>query len=158
KLRALPVNVNFRYTADELAYLFADADVAAIIHEPELEDAVQRAAAALPGLRTRLTRGPVYEAALGASSRERPVVERSSDDLYVIYTGGTTGNPKGVLWRHEDLFFAALGSGNPGGEAPDRFEQVAELARARRTRLLPASPFTHGTAHWTAMATLLSGG
>jgi 3-oxocholest-4-en-26-oate---CoA ligase len=158
KLRALPVNVNYRYTADELAYLFTDADVAAIIHEPELDAVVSIAAADIPMLRLRLTRGPAYEALLAGARRERPDVTRSGDDLYVIYTGGTTGLPKGVLWRHEDLFFAALGSGNPGGEEPSRPEEVADLAPGRRTRLLPASPFTHGTAHWTAMATLLSGG
>ena len=158
KLRALAVNVNYRYTADELAYLFADADVAAIIHEPELDDVIDGALADLPHLRLRLTRGAAYESALDAARPERPAVERSGDDLYVIYTGGTTGNPKGVLWRHEDLFFAALGGGNPGGEEPSRPEEVAVLAGPRRTRLLPASPFTHGTAHWTAMATLLSGG
>src|SRR5699024_5308246 len=69
-----------------------------------------------------------------------------------------TGAPKGVIWRHEDLLFAALAGGNLGGDPVGAPEDVAVHARQGRTRILPASPFTHGTAHWTALATLLNGG
>ncbi|MCU1452541.1 MAG: acyl-CoA synthetase [Acidimicrobiales bacterium] len=158
KLRAVPVNVNFRYTVDELRYVLTDADVVAVVHEPELGGQIDRALAGRPALRASLARGASYEAALAAGAAERPEVERSGDDLYVLYTGGTTGLPKGVMWRHEDLYFAALGRGISGGDVLTRPEQVAELAPASRTRLLPASPLTHGTAHWTTLSTLLSGG
>src|SRR4051794_13886443 len=105
KVRALPVNVNYRYTSDELAYLFTDADVAAVIHEPELVDRIDRAVIGLSFLRFRVARGAAYESLLVSGPAHRPDAVRSGDDLYVIYTGGTTGDPKGVLWRHEDLLF-----------------------------------------------------
>jgi acyl-CoA synthetase (AMP-forming)/AMP-acid ligase II len=158
KLRAVPVNVNTRYTAEELAYLLADADATVVIHDEDLGPRLDVALAGRPGV-ARLVRGPAYEAALAAASPDRPVVEgRSGDDRYLLYTGGTTGLPKGVVWRHEDLLFAALGGGNPGGDPVTEPAEVVANARRGRTRCLPASPFTHGTAHWTALSTLLHGG
>lgn len=157
KIRAVPLNVNTRYTVDELAYLIADATPRLILHE---EDRADRIAAALDGQPAVacLARGAAYEAALAGGSPIRPVVERSGDDRYLLYTGGTTGLPKGVVWRHEDLLFAALGGGNPGGDPVSSPDEVIAHARTGRTRCLPASPFTHGTAHWTALSTLLHGG
>jgi len=105
-----------------------------------------------------IQRGTPYETALAAGSPQRPTVQRSGDDIYLLYTGGTTGLPKGVIWRHEDLLFAALGGGNPGGDPVSAPVEVIDHARRGRTRCLPASPFTHGTAHWTALSTLLAGG
>jgi acyl-CoA synthetase (AMP-forming)/AMP-acid ligase II len=156
KLRAVPINVNTRYTEDELRYLIADAAPRFILHEADRAD---RIGAALDGTRIPcLVRGEPYETALAAAGAARPVVERSGDDRYLLYTGGTTGLPKGVVWRHEDLLFAALGGGNPGGDPATTPEEVVANARSGRTRCLPASPFTHGTAHWTALSTLLHGG
>ncbi|HWJ64105.1 MAG TPA: acyl-CoA synthetase [Acidimicrobiales bacterium] len=156
KLRAVPINVNTRYTEDELRYLIADAAPRVILHEPDRAD---RVAAALDGAPIPcLVRGGAYEAALDASAAHRPDVVRSGDDRYLLYTGGTTGLPKGVVWRHEDLLFAALGGGNPGGDPVSAPDEVVANARTGRTRCLPASPFTHGTAHWTALSTLLHGG
>jgi acyl-CoA synthetase (AMP-forming)/AMP-acid ligase II len=156
KLRAVPINVNTRYTEDELRYLVADAVPRFILHEPDRSD---RIAAALDGAAIPcLVRGAAYEAALEGSDPTRPAVVRSGDDRYLLYTGGTTGSPKGVVWRHEDLLFAALGGGNPGGDPVSTPDEVVEHARSGRTRCLPASPFTHGTAHWTALSTLLHGG
>lgn len=181
KLRAVPINVNTRYTVDELRYLLQDAAPAVVLHEPDLADAVTVALTApeqsgrsrADPLRAeedparnpaadrpvRISRGPELEAMLDAASPRRPRVEgRSGDDLYILYTGGTTGAPKGVIWRQEDLLFAALAGGNLGGEPVTSPDEVAACARRGRTRILPASPFTHGTAHWTALATLLNGG
>ncbi|MCU1351393.1 MAG: AMP-dependent synthetase, partial [Acidimicrobiales bacterium] len=158
KLRAVPVNVNYRYTVDELRYLLTDADVAALIMDPDLVERVHEATGGLVRTGAELVRGPQYEAALAAAPAHRPPVTRRGDDLYVLYTGGTTGHPKGVMWRHQDVFFAALGGGNPGGEPVTKPEEVAERARVGRTRLLPASPLTHGAAHWTSLSTLLNGG
>jgi acyl-CoA synthetase (AMP-forming)/AMP-acid ligase II len=159
KLRAVPVNVNIRYTSDELAYLMADAQPAFVVHDAEIAPRLVVALAALDGRApVLLERGDAYERALEAAPSQRPDVERSGDDRYLLYTGGTTGMPKGVVWRHEDLLFAALGGGNPGGDPASAPEEVIEHARHGRTRCLPASPFTHGTAHWVALSTLLSGG
>ncbi len=160
KLRASPVNVNTRYTTDELRYLLTDASPRMVVHEPDLASSV-REALAVPASAddvALLARGAPYEAALAGASARRPDIERSGDDRYVLYTGGTTGLPKGVVWRHEDLLFAALGGGNPGGDAATVPADVVAHAEAGRTRCLPASPFTHGTAHWVALSTLLHGG
>lgn len=157
KVRAVPMNVNTRYTVDELRYLLADAQPSVILHEPDRRERVATAIGADRALPC-LVRGDDYEAALASSTPERPVVTRSGDDRYLLYTGGTTGLPKGVVWRHEDLLFAALGGGNPGGDPVSSPDEVVEHARQGRTRCLPASPFTHGTAHWTALSTLLHGG
>jgi acyl-CoA synthetase (AMP-forming)/AMP-acid ligase II len=158
KLRAVPVNVNTRYTTEEVEYLLQDARPAFVLHEPDLAERVASALADRPAGVTTLARGTEYEAALAAADPDRPVIERSGDDHYLLYTGGTTGLPKGVLWRHEDLLFAALGGGNPGGDPATEPAEVVTNAVAGRTRCLPASPFTHGTAHWTALSTLLHGG
>ncbi|CAN5721703.1 acyl-CoA synthetase [soil metagenome] len=158
KLGAVSINLNTRYTSEELRYLLSDAAPVAVIHEPDLaerlDDALDHRALAAG----TLARGAPYEAALAAEKTDRPVVSRSGDDLYLLYTGGTTGLPKGVVWRHEDLLFSALGGGSGGGDPALHPDQVAEHARSGRTRCLPASPFTHGTAQWMALSTLLGGG
>ncbi|MCB1029953.1 MAG: AMP-binding protein [Acidimicrobiales bacterium] len=154
KIQAVPVNVNTRYTTDEMRHVLVDASVGVVIHDPELEARLQQAT---PEIK-RLQRGEQYERTVASSSAQRPIRERSGEDLYVLYTGGTTGMPRGVVWRHEDLLFAALGAGNPGGEPVSTPEEVVHHARAGRKRCLPASPLTHGTAHWSALSTLLNGG
>lgn len=159
KLRAVPVNVNTRYTTDELRYLFGDARPRVVLHEPERAGSVSQALSAASVDAQMLATGRELDAALEAADPgRRPVEGRSGDDRYVLYTGGTTGLPKGVIWRHQDLLFAALAGGNLGGDPVTAPHEVAERALSGRTRILPASPFTHGTAHWTALATLLNGG
>jgi len=158
KLRAVPINVNYRYVADELRYLFTDADCKAVIHEADFAPRLEEIRADLPLLRVALARGEEYEAALAAASPERDFGPRSADDLYILYTGGTTGMPKGVMWRHEDIFFGALQGGNPGGPGITRPELIADAARNGGGRTLPACPFMHGTAHWVAFWTFFAGG
>ncbi len=167
KLRAVPVNLNVRYTAEELRYLVDDADLVGVVHEADLAETVAEATEGAARVGWLLAAsgggGPSrYEEALAAGpAPSRPVrPDRSGDDPYLLYTGGTTGLPKGVEWRHHDLLVAALGGGNPGGPpVVDQADLVANAAAvAGRTRCLPASPFVHGTAQWTALSTLLSGG
>ena len=110
KIRAVPINVNFRYVEDELRYLFDNADLVGVLYDPEYADRLDAIAGELPRLPSRLAVGDEYEAALAAASPDRDFDARSGDDLYILYTGGTTGMPKGVMWRQEDVFFA-LGQG-----------------------------------------------
>jgi acyl-CoA synthetase (AMP-forming)/AMP-acid ligase II len=168
KLRAVPINVNYRYGEDELRYLLDDADARAIVHHRELSPALDAIRAGLPRLRTfvevddesdaaSLADATEYEVALAAASPTRDFGPRSADDRYILYTGGTTGRPKGVVWRAEDVFFSAFGGGNLGDTPITEPEQVVETLELHR-RGLPACPFMHGTAHWMAFATLYSGG
>ena len=99
-----------------------------------------------------------YEALLSAHNGDRLSVNRSADDIYIVYTGGTTGLPKGVMWRHEDVFFAAMGGGSNGADPITTPEAIAERCVRGTTRLIVPCPFMHGTAHWMAFATLLTGG
>ena len=99
-----------------------------------------------------------YEDALAARQPEPPDVERSPDDLYILYTGGTTGMPKGVLWRQADIYVGALGGRNLGtGGEFESVEEVVEAARNGGARLLPAPPFMHGAGHWLAFNAMNSG-
>ena len=170
KLRAVPINVNFRYVAEELRYLLADADAKAIVFHRELAPRLAAVSGELPLLTTRVAvddgsgasldglDAHDYEAMIAASDASRDFAPRSADDIYVLYTGGTTGMPKGVMWRAEDIFFGAFGGGGFATEPINAPEQIEERARDGQTRCLPACPFMHGTAHWMAFTTLYSGG
>ena len=157
KVRAVPINVNYRYVDDEIRYLFADADVKAVVHDAEFTERLRAVRSELPSLMATLSLDD-YEPALAASSPTRDFPARSGDDLYILYTGGTTGKPKGVMWRHEDIFLAAFGGGHPGGEPIAMPEELAITAPKGRARSLPASPFMHGTAHWMAFTAIYAGG
>jgi acyl-CoA synthetase (AMP-forming)/AMP-acid ligase II len=146
KARAVPININYKYLHDELAYLYDNADCVAAIVAPEHVDAVR--ALDLPTLQHVLVLGDQYDAALAASSTER-LTGRSPDDRYVLYTGGTTGNPKGVVWRNEDIIRAALNASRFG--APfDSVEQLAAEAAANESpmTLLACGPMMHGGSQW----------
>jgi acyl-CoA synthetase (AMP-forming)/AMP-acid ligase II len=177
KLRAVPVNVNYRYVEDELRYLLDDADAKAVVHHRAFAPKLAAVQESLPQLTTFVVvdddsprdespAGPFagllagatdYDDALAAASPARDFGPRAPDDLYILYTGGTTGMPKGVMWRGEDIFFAAFGGGNLGGTPITTPEAITDgLDRGRR--LLPACPFMHGTAHWMAFACLYAGG
>ena len=171
KLRAVPINVNYRYVADELAYLFDDADLVALVHHAEFADRVAEVAPRVPGLTTYLVvadgTGPTdgaedYETVLAAASPERDFGPRSGDDHYVLYTGGTTGMPKGVVWRQEDAFFACIGGGDPTRYAGvvERPEELLERVQDTDTpfTFLPVAPLMHAAAQWTSMSWLYAGG
>jgi acyl-CoA synthetase (AMP-forming)/AMP-acid ligase II len=168
KLRAVPINVNYRYVEDELVYLLADADAGAVVFHREFAPKLAAIRTRLPkldvylevddGSATPLPGADDYEAALADASAERHFAPRSADDLYLLYTGGTTGMPKGVMWRHVDLFFGAMGGAGGGGKPIGAPEEIAERCVESRTRCVPICPFMHGTAHWMAFSTLMMGG
>jgi acyl-CoA synthetase (AMP-forming)/AMP-acid ligase II len=171
KIRAVPININFRYLGEELYYLFENADLVGIIHHRGFAPRIAAAAERLPRMKTFFSvedgsgadcsalASLDHDEELGNASPKRDFAPRSADDLYIVYTGGTTGLPKGVMWRHEDLFFAALMGGNPYGPPPERPEQVGENAKLGPVfTALPAAPLMHAAAQWTAMIYLLSGG
>ncbi|MET9497957.1 acyl-CoA synthetase [Streptomyces sp. NPDC006552] len=163
KARVVPVNVNYRYVEEELAYLYRDADLAALVFDAEF---TPRVAAALPHARKlrHLVRvgapapdAPALDAVDFARAEEgassgRGFGPRSADDQFIIYTGGTTGMPKGVMWRQEDLFFSGLGGGAPTGEPVARPEELAERVAAggEGITFFPTPPLMHGTSTLTA--------
>ena len=163
KARIVPVNVNYRYVEDELVYLYRDADLVALVFDAEFTDRVAAARPRAERLRHLVRVGapapgaaavPCVEFAHAeaAGSPQRGFPARSADDQFIIYTGGTTGMPKGVMWRQEDLFFAGLGGGAPTGEPVKKPEELAERVAAGGAGItfFPTAPLMHGTSTLTA--------
>ncbi len=149
KISAVPINVNYRYMEDELRYLYDNADCVAVIVEPQFRDRLDAVLADLPNVRYVLEIGPRYDAALAASSTDRPNLGRSNDDLYILYTGGTTGMPKGVMWRHEDTFFATMNAARVSRPL-DKPEDLGDEIRASQfaMTMMAIGPMMHGGAQW----------
>ena len=161
KLRAVPINVNYRYVADELRYLCADADLKAIVHDVEFADRLAAVRDGLPklGLALGVGDGGDYEAALAASSPERREIQRSGDDRYIVYTGGTTGMPKGVVWRQEDAFYSCFGGGDWMRMNPvKRPEEIVDRIQEQQVVFFAIAPLMHGAAQWTTWSMFLAGG
>lgn len=169
--RAVPLNVNYRYQVSELRHLFEDADAAAVVYEPEFADQLSQVVELLDERPVLIElsdrRTPVLPEAtpwhevLGAGGEMLdPVPEDlSPDDRYLLYTGGTTGFPKGVLWRQADIFAAIL-DGREGADVPEHesVESLVQQAHGSPSRLLATPPFMHGAGQWTALGTLYRGG
>ena len=164
KARVAPFNVNYRYVAEELQYLLNDSQASAIVVHSRFAPLLQEVRASLPKLRVilqvpdssnnDLLPGAVwYEDALQQSPTTKPAAGYHGDDLYILYTGGTTGMPKGVLWRNADAIVECFG-GSKTATTIDEF--LVEAAGTLRS--LPSPPFMHGAGHWIAMRTWLSGG
>ena len=172
KVRGVPININFRYVEDELVYLFDNADLVALVHDRGYVDRIASVTERVPGLRHLVTIEDGSDAdpatigsvawadAVGAASTDRPQVERSGDDHYVLYTGGTTGMPKGVVWRHEDVFYA-LGGGVDAytNERITHGQELADKARASDAPMvaLNTPPLMHGAAQWGSLRFLFEG-
>jgi acyl-CoA synthetase (AMP-forming)/AMP-acid ligase II len=149
KLRAVWININYRYVEDELAYLFNDAGLKYLVIEPEFSDRARAVAPDLP----QLVIGPDYEAALATQSAERDFPPRSGDDIYILFTGGTTGMPKGVVWRHEDVLMA-LGGGidmRTGEVVTAPADFVARGRAGMHLVSYPLPPLMHGASQWSVM-------
>jgi len=160
KARVAPLNVNYRYVAEELTYLFQNSRAKAVIYQAEFAPHVAAIRSALPELSVliqvaddsgnALLPGAVdYEEALAAASAAPPAVTASPDDLYILYTGGTTGMPKGVLWRSADIYASAMGGRKlDGGELTSLEEIAAHATNGPRLRTLVGPPLMHGAAQW----------
>jgi acyl-CoA synthetase (AMP-forming)/AMP-acid ligase II len=173
KLRAVPANVNYRYTEQELAYLLENSDAEAVVFHGSLGPRVGAVREQAPKLRAAVQvddGAPLLDGAfryedLVETHAPMERIERSGDDVLFLYTGGTTGMPKAVVWRHEDLFGALAPAAYSffGFELPDDSHGVGELVgKVRASGLvpvhLPASPLMHGTGQFSTLQVLLLGG
>ena len=171
KLRAIPVNVNYRYVEAELRYLFSEAELKGLVFDRQYGDKVTALLPDFPGMRallaidddsdTELPAGAAdFAAAIAAQSAARDFGERSPDDIYLLYTGGTTGYPKGVLWRHEDVW-RTLGGGidfATGERLADEWEQIRRgTAGPTGMVRLAFAPLIHGSAQWSTLPALFAG-
>jgi 3-oxocholest-4-en-26-oate---CoA ligase len=172
RARTAPFNVSYRYVEDELAYLLNDAQTSALIYHAEFAPRVAEIFRRVPTLEVLiqvaddsdnpLLPGAVdYDEVVAAVPPPGPMPAPLGDDLYMLYTGGTTGMPKGVLWRQHDIFLAAMGGRPFGADRP--FASYAELAAqalnaAGRMSVLMIPPLMHGSAQWTAFNIITMGG
>ena len=168
KAGAILVNVNYRYVESELRYLFENSDMVALVHERQYADRVANVLPETPNVKTVIVvddgsggdctgyGGVEFNEALAQGSPERDFGQRSADDIYLLYTGGTTGFPKGVMWRHEDIYRVLLGGTDfaTGQFVADEYDHAKQAAAAPPMIRFPIPPMIHGatqSATWMAL-------
>ncbi|MDB4348132.1 acyl-CoA synthetase [bacterium] len=171
KIRAVPINVNYRYVQEELLYIFDNADMVACIHHEEFSPHIAEVKGSAPDLKTLIyvsdesgedpsaINSIEYESSMSDQSDARDFEERADDDLFLLYTGGTTGMPKGVMWPHKNLFYAALGGGgwfHPDGPITEP-EQIAGRIGDFAIVGMALAPLMHGACWWYAIIQMLGG-
>jgi acyl-CoA synthetase (AMP-forming)/AMP-acid ligase II len=172
KLRAVPINVNYRYVEAELRYLFDNADLVALVHDAQYAPRIAAVRQSLPMLRHLIAiddgtdtdfsaLGSIpYDEALAGASPERDFAPRSDDDIYILYTGGTTGMPKGVVWRQEDVI-RVLGGGidfDTGEKIEDEYRFSKQAAASTDDgKSIVIAPLMHGAAQWGTLNSLFTG-
>lgn len=171
KIRAVPININYRYIDEELRYIFDNADLVACIYHRQFTAYIRDISGTFNRSLTFVSVDdgsdePIecigateFECALGPQSDSRDFSPRSENDLFILYTGGTTGNPKGVIWTHRNLFFAALGGGGHFSA-----KGICRLPEDIISRIAPQpvtgialAPLMHGASWWYACIQLLAG-
>ncbi|WP_167097400.1 acyl-CoA synthetase [Mycobacterium sp. DL592] len=170
KAGAVMVNINFRYVEAELKYMFENSDMVALVHERQYADRVANVLPETPNVKTVLVvedgtdkdcqryGGVEFFEAIAQGSPERDFPERSADDVYLLYTGGTTGFPKGVMWRHEDIYRVLLGGTDfaTGEYIKDEYDLSKQAAAGPPLIRFPIPPMIHGatqSATWGALFT-----
>jgi acyl-CoA synthetase (AMP-forming)/AMP-acid ligase II len=172
KAGAILVNVNFRYVEGELRYLFDNSDMVALVHERQYADRVANVLPETPNVKTVLVvedgssgdfqryGGVEFYQAIDQGSPGRDFGARSADDIYLLYTGGTTGFPKGVMWRHEDIYRVLLGGTDfaTGEYIKDEYDLARQAAAAAPMIRFPIPPMIHGATQSATWMALFSGG
>ena len=171
KAGAILVNVNYRYVEGELRYLFDNSDMVALVHERQYADRVANVLPDTPNVKTILVvedgsdtdyqryGGVEFYSALAQGSPERDFGERSADDIYLLYTGGTTGFPKGVMWRHEDIYRVLLGGTDfaTGEFVKDEYDLAKGAVENPPMIRYPIPPMIHGATQSATWMSIFSG-
>ncbi|WP_077101268.1 acyl-CoA synthetase [Mycobacterium terramassiliense] len=171
KAGAILVNVNYRYVEGELRYLFDNSDMVALVHERQYSDRVANVLPDTPNVKTILViedgsdsdyqryGGVEFYSAIAQGSPERDFGERSADDIYLLYTGGTTGFPKGVMWRHEDIYRVLLGGTDfaTGEFVKDEYDLAKSAVATPPMVRYPIPPMIHGATQSATWMSIFSG-
>jgi acyl-CoA synthetase (AMP-forming)/AMP-acid ligase II len=171
KVGAILVNVNYRYVEGELRYLFDNSDMVALVHERQYSDRVANVLPDTPNVRTVLVvedgsdkdhqgyGGVEFYSAIAKGSPERDFDARSADAIYLLYTGGTTGFPKGVMWRHEDIYRVLFGGTDfaTGEFVKDEYDLAKAAVASPPAIRYPIPPMIHGATQSSTWMSLFAG-